>query len=76
MSKYRYHVLIRLCVQVVYFVSLVKDISKCVWRWRIHDSRRNDIRHVTEVVVLCYTEFGIGIELTDCSKMYITPRTC
>ena len=50
--KHGDHDFIGLLVKVMDFVALIQDIGHNVRRWSVGNGRRNDIGHVTEILVL------------------------
>ena len=72
MSEDGYHILIRIIIKVMDFVSLVEEIGKRIWRGRIDDSRRNDVRHIAMIAIFRDGKLRIRIKLTHSRKVYIT----
>ena len=70
--KDRNHIFIRIGVHVMDLVSLVEEICKHFGRWCIHNSGRDDVRHVAIILVLGNTESWVRVKLANGSKMNIT----
>lgn len=64
--------LLYLVVKMVYLVTLVENVPHHLWRWCINDSGRNNVDHITMVLVFWHFQLRVGIKLANSSQMYIT----
>src|SRR5690348_6873834 len=74
MSKDRYHVLIRVRVEMMNFVPLVDDVRHHIWKRRVDNGRRDDVRHVSVVFVFGDVELLVGVELAHSGKVNIASK--
>jgi hypothetical protein len=44
---------------MMYFVTLVQDISHHLRRWSIHNRRRDNVRHIPRIPILRYVQLLI-----------------
>lgn len=59
LDKDRDHVFVGVSVEMMDFVAFVEQIGKSVWWWRVDNSGRDDVWHVSEVTVFRDTKFWI-----------------
>lgn len=52
-------------------VPLIQKIGNRIRRWSIHDCGRDNVRHVSVIAIPGDIELWVGIELADCSQVYI-----
>ena len=60
-----------LSIEMMDSVALVEDIGHHVRGWRVDNSRRNDVGHISEVLIFWNIQRLSTVELTNSSKMNI-----
>jgi hypothetical protein len=71
LGEHRNHVLVCLLVKVMDLVSLVEYISHDIRRGSVRNGRRDDIGHVSGVLVFSQPQLRVRVETTDSSQMNI-----
>lgn len=64
--------LLYLAVKMVYLVALVENVAHHLRRRSINDSGRNNVGHITMIVIFWYLQLRVGIKLANRSQMHIS----
>lgn len=71
MGEHGNHIFVRVVIQMMDLVALVEHICQHLRRRRVDYGGGDDVWHVAVIAVLWYTQFGVGIELSNSGQVNV-----